>query len=83
MTDCGMRLAIQPKAGFYTLWETPARAFGKPVADAEAFNFAMIETVGVVGVHFPGYIRYAVCADVAGMADDLRAAFEKAEISYD
>ena len=62
--------------------ETPTQAFGKPVTDAEAFNFAMIETVGVVGVHFPGYVRYAVCADVADMAEDLRAAFEKAKVSY-
>ena len=83
MKDCGMRLAIEPKAGFYTLWETPTRAFGKQVADAEAFNFAMIETVGVVGVHFPGYVRYAVCADVAAMSDDLRTAFAKADVSYD
>lgn len=82
MKDCGMRLAIEPKAGFYTLWETPTQAFGKPVSDAEAFNFAMIETVGVVGVHFPGYVRYAVCADVAAMSGDLRTAFARAEVSY-
>ena len=27
----------------------------------------MIEETGVVGVHFPGYVRYAVCADIADM----------------
>jgi hypothetical protein len=27
-------------------------------------------------------MRYAVCADVAAMADDLRAAFRSAEVSY-
>ena len=30
LTDCGMRLAIEPVAGFDTLWETPTRAFGEP-----------------------------------------------------
>jgi hypothetical protein len=54
--------------------------------DAEAFNFAMIEgdgKVGVVGVHFHPYIRYAVAsADVETIADDIKAAFAKAEVSY-
>jgi aspartate/methionine/tyrosine aminotransferase len=83
MVTCGMRLAIEPQAGFYTLWETPARAFGGPVASAEAFNFMMIEEAGVVGVHFASYLRYAVCADVAAMAGDLEAAFHKAAVEYD
>ena len=83
MTGCGMRLAITPKAGFYTLWEAPARAFGKPVESAEAFNFMMIEETGVVGVHFPGYLRYAVCADVAAISAELEEAFRKAEVAYD
>lgn len=83
LSECGMRLAARPRAGFYTLWEAPSRAFGKVMESAEAFNFAMIDKAGVVGVHFPGCIRYAVCADVAKMADDLRAAFRAAEIGYD
>ena len=83
MADCGMRLAITPSAGFYTLWETPTRAFGRPVESAEAFNFVMIEETGVVGVHFASYLRYAVCADVAVMSADLEAAFRKAKVSYD
>ena len=82
MQDCGMRLAIEPKAAFYTLWQTPDRAFGQPVENAEAFNVAMIETTGVVGVHFGDYLRYAVCADVAAMAPSLEAAFRTAEVSY-
>jgi len=43
----------------------------------------MIEETGVVGVHFPGYVRYAVCADIADMAADIGAAFERAAVSYD
>jgi LL-diaminopimelate aminotransferase len=83
MRDCGMKLAIEPRAGFYTLWEAPARAFGRRMAGAGDFNFAMIDNTGVVGVHFGDYLRYAVCADVAAMADDLKAAFRSAEIGYD
>ncbi len=83
MSDCGMRLAAQPKAGFYTLWDAPTRAFGQEMDSAEAFNFAMIDNTGVVGVHFPGCIRYAVCADVKAMEKGLRKAFKKADVAYD
>jgi LL-diaminopimelate aminotransferase len=82
MMDCGMRPASQPGAGFYTLWETPSEAFGVPVSSAEQFNFMMIENTGVVGVHFGDFLRYAVCADVAAMADDLKTAFEAAAALY-
>ena len=83
MAGCGMKLAIEPRAGFYTLWESPTRAFGKAMSGAEEFNFTMIEKTGVVGVHFANYLRYAVCADVDEMRDDLEAAFRSAEVSYD
>ena len=83
MSDCGMLLAIEPRAGFYTLWESPTRAFGQSVSGAEEFNFLMIEKTGVVGVHFANYLRYAVCADVGAMRDDLEAAFRSAEVGYD
>lgn len=83
MRDAGMRLAIEPSAGFYALWEVPTQAFGKKMDSAETFNFAMIEETGVVGVHFPGYVRYAVCANIDAIADKLRAAFTKAAPSYD
>ena len=43
----------------------------------------MIEETGVVGVHFPGYVRYAVCADIEAMRRQLDDAFGKAHISYD
>jgi aspartate/methionine/tyrosine aminotransferase len=83
LTRQGMRLAIEPAAGFFTLWLIPTRAFGKKVESAEHFNFLMIERAGVVGVHFPGYVRYAVCADVDAMAKEIEAAFRQAEVSYD
>ena len=50
---------------------------------AETFNFTMIEGTGIVGVHFAGFLRYAVCADVAAMADDLEAGFRAAQVPYD
>ena len=78
----GMRLAIEPAAGFFTLWMVPTRAFGERIESAEQFNFMMIEETGVVGVHFPGYVRYAVCGDVQGMAAEIGAAFERAAVSY-
>ena len=83
MAKCGMRLAIEPRAGFYTLWESPTRAFGQTVSGAEEFNFLMIERTGVVGVHFADYLRYAVCANIDAMRDDLESAFRSAEVAYD
>jgi aspartate/methionine/tyrosine aminotransferase len=83
LTRQGMRLALEPAAGFFTLWLIPTRAFGKKVESAEHFNFLMIERAGVVGVHFPGYVRYAVCADIDAMAKEIEAAFRQAEVSYE
>ena len=83
LTGRGMQLALKPEAGFFTLWLTPSRAFGRRVDSAEQFNMMMIEETGVVGVHFPGYVRYAVCADIEAMRRQLDDAFGKAHISYD
>ena len=77
-----MRLAIEPAAGFFTLWMAPTRAFGRRIESAEHFNFMMIEETGVAGVHFPGYVRYAVCGDVEAMAEDIDAAFTRTQVSY-
>lgn len=80
---CGMKLAVEPGAGFFTLWERPNMAFGQRVRDAEHFNLdLMIENTGVVGVHFEPYIRYAVTSDVEAMADDIENAFKEAAVSY-
>ncbi len=82
LTARGMQLALKPQAGFFTLWLTPSRAFGRRVDSAEHFNMMMIEETGVVGVHFPGYIRYAVCADIEAMRRQLDDAFGKAQVRY-
>jgi aspartate/methionine/tyrosine aminotransferase len=79
----GMQLAIEPRAGFFTLWRAPSYAFGQRVKSAEAFNFLRIRETGVVGVHFPGYLRYAVCADVEAIAERLDDAFARARVAYD
>jgi len=82
LTGHGMRLALEPAAGFFTLWKIPTRAFGKKVESAEHFNVMMIEETGVVGVHFSGYVRYAVCADIEAIATEIDEAFKKAKVSY-
>jgi aspartate/methionine/tyrosine aminotransferase len=82
MTAHEMRLALDPAAGFFTLWLVPKRAFGQTIDSAAQFNFLMIERTGVVGVHFPGYVRYAVCADIDAMAKEIDEAFRQAEVSY-
>ncbi len=79
----GMRLAVTPQAGFFSLWIAPTRAFGEKIQDARHFNLLMIERTGVVGVHFHPYIRYAVCGDVEAMLFDIDRAFAEAKVSYD
>jgi hypothetical protein len=84
LTRHGMRVAVEPDAGFFTLWETPTRAFGVEITSAEQFNFLMIERTGLIGVHFdPSYIRYAVCADVESLSNAIDDAFKQAEVSYE
>ena len=56
----GMKPAIKPGAGFFTLWQRPDYAFGAEIRDAQHFNYLMIEKTGVVGVHFEPYMRYSV-----------------------
>ncbi|HXH08872.1 MAG TPA: aminotransferase class I/II-fold pyridoxal phosphate-dependent enzyme [Alphaproteobacteria bacterium] len=82
LTRHGMRLAHDPAAGFFTLWLIPTRALGRSIESAEHFNMLMIEETGVVGVHFPGYLRYAVCADIDAMAPAIEEAFAKAQVAY-
>ena len=83
LIKAGMRLAIEPMAGFFTLWQMPKFAFGKEIADARDFNFTMIENTGLVGVHFGEYIRYAVAsADIKVIASEIEEAFAKAKVSY-
>ena len=83
MINAGMRLAITPRAGFFTLWETPSNAFGEPISSAAEFNFMMIERTGVVGVHFGNFMGYAVCADIKSIETALADAFQAADPAYD
>lgn len=83
MTAHGMRLAVQPDAGFFTLWKTPTQAFGQKIESAEHFNSLMIKNTGVVGVYFEPYTRYAVCGDVKAMIEPIDQAFKQAAVSYD
>ena len=78
----GMQLAIEPGAGFFTLWQRPDKAFGQTIRDAGHFNYLMIEKTGVVGVHFEPYIRYSVTGDIEAMADVIEKAFAVAKIGY-
>jgi aspartate/methionine/tyrosine aminotransferase len=78
----GMKLAIEPGAGFFTLWQRPDYAFGVEIRDAQHFNYLMIEKTGVVGVHFEPYIRYSVTGDIEGMAKVIQDAFTQAKIGY-
>ena len=78
----GMRPAIEPGAGFFTLWQRPDKAFGEEIRDAQHFNYLMIEKTGVVGVHFEPYMRYSVTGDIEGMAEVIQQAFEQAKIGY-
>jgi len=78
----GMRPAIEPGAGFFTLWQRPDKAFGEKIRDAQHFNYLMIEKTGVVGVHFEPYMRYSVTGDIEGMAAVIQNAFAAAKIGY-
>lgn len=80
----GMKMAVQPAAGFFSLWLTPTEAFGQPIENAEQFNYLMIEKTGVAGVHFGKYIRYSVTAPVEDpeWRKAIENAFEKAEVKY-
>ncbi len=79
----GMRLAVEPAAGFFTTWISPRFAFGEEMLDAEDFNNRMINEEGIVGVPFPPYIRYAVTTrDVETKIDKIDVAFLKAAVSY-
>lgn len=83
LLNSGMRLAVRPMAGFFTLWLVPKRAFGQDIISAEHFNTLMLENTGIVGVYFePSYIRYAVTIDIESVADAIRRGFAEANVSY-
>lgn len=84
LQGAGMRLVVEPQVGFFSLWETPREVFGQAVKGAEHFNRLMIQRTGIVGVHFPPYMRYSTCAPMED-PDFIRAVeegFQRARISY-
>lgn len=84
LSNLGMRLAVTPGAGFFTLWLAPKMAFGIETPNAMTFNDTMIENSGIVGVPFGPYIRYAVVnpIDSPKNIEKIGEAFTKAAISY-
>ena len=78
LSGLGMEIARVPGAGFFTLWETPKKAFGQKVESSRDFNKLMIKTTGIVGVHFHPYIRYAVVGDVERMLPFIKVGFKAA-----
>ncbi len=82
LTRHGLELAVEPGAGFFTLWRAPKIAFGRKMEDARDFNLTMAKETGVIGVHFPPYIRYAVVGPVENWVEALDYAFDRAKISY-
>jgi LL-diaminopimelate aminotransferase len=82
LKERGLRLAVNPGAGFFSLWESPKYAFGRKMVDAEDFNLSMIQETGIVGVHFDPYIRFAVCGPVENWTAPIKQAFDKADVSY-
>lgn len=83
LTLAGMRLAVSPEAGFFTLWLVPNRAFGRNIKNAKHFNNLMIKYTGIVGVPFGKYIRYAVCAtEIKDFKKEIAAGFQAADVLY-
>lgn len=84
LSSFGAELAVQPGAGFFSLWKTPRHAFGAKITSSEQFNRLMIENTGVVGVHFEPYIRYSVTSPIEKpeWQEAIANAFAKADIKY-
>lgn len=78
----GLKLAVKPGAGFFTLWQAPRYAFGREMKDSRDFNLTMIKETGIVGVHFGPYIRYAVVGPIEDWTEQITDAFNKAQVSY-
>ena len=80
----GMKPAVEPGAGFFTLWKAPSRIFGHDIENGEAFNRLMIDKTGIAGVHFSRYIRYAVTSPVENpeFIKALKKGFGEAKVGY-
>jgi len=80
----GMKLAVAPGAGFFSLWLAPQMAFGQKIESGKEFNDLMIAETGIVGVPFDEFIRYSVTEDIhaPGVTKAITAGFQKAQIAY-
>lgn len=85
MLEQNMKLVLEPKATFFSLWEVPRFAFEEEVMDAEHFCKLLIENTGVVLIPFGDYVRVSVAAypiEEPEKALAVYRAFEKAEVMY-
>ena len=87
MIEClherNMKLAVDPKAGFFTLWKVPNKAFGREInGNGEEFAKLLIRETGVAGVPFGSFIRFASCTKDADRIEEIEEAFKKADVSY-
>lgn len=87
LQSCGLRLAVQPRGTFFSLWLAPSHAFGLPdnIVDGAGFNRQMIANTGIVGVPFGNYIRYAVAGaplEKVEWQEALYEGFAAAQPSY-
>lgn len=89
LKEQGMQLAVEPKAGFFTLWQTPQKAFGEKIVATQPLNELnlnelMIKNTGIVGVPFGNYIRYAVTSPIENKEwqEAIKNGFQKAQVSY-
>lgn len=84
MREKGMRLAVEPRATFFNIWQVPKCAFGQEIKDAQHFNYLMIEKGGLIGMHFDSYYRCAVVADIfqEEFISAIEMAFDRASVEY-
>jgi LL-diaminopimelate aminotransferase len=85
LQEFGMRLACEPKAGFFTLWVTPKQAFGVDIKDSEHFGTLLLERCegwGLVGIDFHPYFRLSVTSDVEAMLEQIKDVFRNADVKY-
>ena len=80
-----MKLVLEPKATFFSLWKVPCFAFGEGVKSAEHFCNLLIKNTGIVLMPFGDYVRVSVAEypiEEPGKAFAVYRAFEKAEVKY-
>ncbi|MFA6171782.1 MAG: aminotransferase class I/II-fold pyridoxal phosphate-dependent enzyme [Patescibacteria group bacterium] len=84
LTERGMKLAVRPKATFFTTWLAPKTAFGRKIGNAGEFNKLMIENTGIVGIPFEPYLRYTVTNPIEKKewTEAIKKAFDQAKVSY-